>query len=57
MTSKHEYGSNPIDRIFCSKTIQITAGGHCSGTESSDHKMIWIDIPKEDIVGTTTAAI
>lgn len=38
-------GSKPINGIFASSTIQITAGGYLPfGTFPSDHRLLWVDM-------------
>ena len=57
MTTTYEYGTNPIDSILCSDTISIKSGGHLQGTATSDHKLVWVEIHEEDILGNTTPCI
>ena len=47
-------GVNPIDGIFGTRNIQILAGGYTdfTGGLQSDHRMIWIDIRTESVLGT-----
>ena len=45
-------GSNPIDRIFISHTLQIKAAGYLPfGDFPSDHHTIWIVITSENAFG------
>ena len=57
MTTTYEYGTNPIDSILCLDTITIQTGGHLPGTAISDHKIVWIEIHEEDILGITKPVI
>lgn len=46
-------GSSPIDEIFVSSTLVVTAGGYLEhGTTQGDHRPIWIDVNKESALGT-----
>ena len=48
----HARGSEPIDAIFVSDTIPLIRGGYEQGfTEISDHRMLWIDVHMDDILG------
>ena len=54
-TTTHIYGERPIEAIFISEKMTIERGGHKTGNLlASDHKAVWIDIPKEEILGNTT---
>ena len=57
-TTTYAHGDKPIDAIFISNTMKITKGGHKQGNLAmSDHKLIWIDIPKYEILGYTEPMI
>ena len=46
-------GSKPIDEIFVSSTLSVTAGGYLEhGTTQGDHRPLWIDLHKESALGT-----
>ena len=46
-------GSDPIDEIFVSSTLQVTAAGYLEhGASSGDHRPLWIDLDKEMALGT-----
>ena len=51
LTSTYKYREKPLDGIFGSDTICIQPGGHLPGNEISEHKLIWLDMHKEDILG------
>ena len=45
-------GSQPIDAIYASETIQITQGGYDKGkSEISDHRLVWADITMDLLLG------
>ena len=45
-------GSQPIDAIFASETIQVVRGGYDKGRpEISDHRMIWADVTMDSLLG------
>ncbi len=47
-------GTNPIDGIFGTRNIHIVAGGYLGFDWglSSDHRMLWIDLRADSILGT-----
>ena len=46
-------GTNPIDEIFVSSTLSVSAGGYLEhGSTQGDHRPIWIDVHKESALGT-----
>ena len=46
-------GSYPIDEIFATPTLSIHACGYLEhGLNNSDHRPIWIELDKEEILGT-----
>ena len=48
----HVRGSHPIDAIFTSDTIHIAQGGYDKGRpEISDHRMLWVDITMDSLLG------
>lgn len=48
----HIRGSKPIDAIFLSETLRIERGGFDMGhREISDHRMLWVDIKLDVILG------
>ena len=48
----HVRGSKPIDAIFISDTINIIKGGYDRGRpEISDHRLIWVDITLDNLLG------
>ena len=50
----HMNGSEPIDAIFCTHHLKIQQGGHCSGDIAvSDHKVIWVDISRQSLLGAS----
>jgi hypothetical protein len=66
ITSKHgtrgpgtfSRGSNPIDKIFCSSSIEVKAAGYLvHGTATGDHRPIWIDITKTSALGTNMSKV
>ena len=53
-------GNDPIDGIFASSSINITAGGYCSFEEGvcgrrTDHRCLWIDVSISSVFGTVPA--
>ena len=50
--STHQRGSNPIDAIYVSETIEVTKGGYDPGMpEISDHRLLWVDISMDSLLG------
>lgn len=48
----HNRGSDPIDEIFISQTLQVTKAGYLAHGEGiGDHRAIWIDITKASALG------
>jgi hypothetical protein len=48
----HHLGSNTIDGIFATSTIQAVQAGYCAfGTFPSDHRAIWIDLTFFNLFG------
>ena len=48
----HNNGSKPIDEIFISSTLQITAAGYLEhGSAMSDHRPIWVDLTRDTVLG------
>ncbi len=46
-------GSEPIDEIFVSSTLKITASGYLDhGQNSADHQAVWVEITKSSALGT-----
>ena len=57
-TTTYAYGTSPIDAIFISNNLSIKQGGHQEGDLTlSDHKVVWIDIAKEQIMGNNEPII
>ena len=53
----HKRGSNPIDGIFASESIEMVKGGYDGGQDSiSDHRLIWADITLDSILGVVQQA-
>ena len=51
-------GSYPIDEIFVSETLEIKACGYMEhGLNRSDHRPIWLDIEKQEILGYKPPAL
>ena len=51
-TTTYAYGTSPIDAIFISNNLRITQGGHLEGNLTlSDHKVVWIDMSKKQLIG------
>ena len=51
----HSGGLYPIDEFFVTKTLTIHACGYLEdGTNKSDHQPIWIELDKQEILGTTS---
>ena len=56
--STHINGQHPIDGIFATNTIHIRQGGYLPGNiHVSDHRTLWIDVPKSTILGDNYADI
>ena len=54
----HVRGSTPIDAIFISDTINITRGGYDRGRdEISDHRLLWVDITMDSLLGKDRGTI
>ena len=48
----YKWGSHPIDAIYTSSGINITQGGYKQGDiQISDHRLLWIDIQRNTILG------
>ena len=48
----HNRGSTTIDGIYIPKGMEIVQGGYISEKDSpGDHRFIWIDLTKSDVVG------
>jgi hypothetical protein len=46
-------GSKPINKIFCSSSLQVVAAGYLEhGKSTGDHRSIWIDISMGSALGT-----
>ena len=54
----HKRGSQPIDGIFASESIEMLKGGYDGGQDSiSDHRLIWADITLDSILGANRGEI
>ena len=48
----HKRGSKPIDGIFASESITILKGGWEGGMdEISDHRLLWVDVSMDSLLG------
>ena len=48
----HNNGTKPIDEIFLSSTLGITAAGYLEhGRALSDHRPIWVDLNRDTVLG------
>lgn len=48
----HNNGSQPIDEIFISSTLGVTAAGYLEhGSALSDHRPIWVDVNRDTLLG------
>jgi hypothetical protein len=46
-------GSKPIDKIFCSSSLQVLSAGYLEhGKSTGDHRPIWVDISTSTTLGT-----
>ena len=46
-------GSYPIDEIYVTQDLQVTSSGYLEhGQNKGDHRPIWVELDKEDVIGT-----
>ena len=51
--NSHKRGTHTIDGIFISETVQMIRGGYDGGQdEVSDHRLVWVDLEMDSILGT-----
>jgi hypothetical protein len=51
-------GKNPIDEIFCSRSLNVKSAGYLAhGQSTGDHRPIWVDITKKSLLGLQLAKL
>ena len=53
LPATHNNGKDPIDEIFISNTLTLTSSGYLEhGHNTSDHRVVWIEVSKISSIGT-----